>query len=440
MAQEDTFKTTAAGNRAPKRLPRHALSDFLIPLSTAIDLVEGREAGHARRVAYIAMCLAEMKNLGPAKRLDALYASLMHDIGMISVSGQIAGWTRLDERTILARLAIWSPEEVAQETDAPARVAEQLSRHGALGGHLARELSLSDDAAQAIAAHHETYAGTGYPDKLTGESVTELASIVGLADQLEAMVSDTTPLFARRSFSTWTARLSEKDPRLAEVLPALGRSDAFWHGLNNQELAAQLSEACTELHEPRSLDSIRFVEAFTRIVDSRLVSTRGFSTRVAALSDQLGRALGFTEAHRRRLVVAAHLHDVGQLAVPASILAKPALLDVEDMTLLRLHPIYSYDLVAGIPGMEEVAQWVATHHERVDGRGYPDGRSGEDIPIEARILSVADTYVALTSDRPHRSRSTATDASRVLHSVAGTQLDAHLIDVLLGAEAQARSA
>ena len=84
-----------------------------------------------------------------------------------------------------------------------------------------------------------------------------------------------------------------------------------------------------------------------------------------------------------------------------------------------------------IPGLEEVALWVTSHHERVDGRGYPEGREGDDIPLESRILAVADAYVAITSERPHRPRVSGKEAQTRLQSGAGTQLDANLVDLFL---------
>ncbi|HEX5368966.1 MAG TPA: HD domain-containing phosphohydrolase, partial [Dehalococcoidia bacterium] len=86
---------------------------------------------------------------------------------------------------------------------------------------------------------------------------------------------------------------------------------------------------------------------------------------------------------------------------------------------------------ADIAGMEEVADWVISHHERIDGRGYPEGRAGEEIPLEARILAIADAFVAITSDRPYRPRAEGKEARERLLKAAGTQLDARLVDIFL---------
>ncbi len=103
--------------------------------------------------------------------------------------------------------------------------------------------------------------------------------------------------------------------------------------------------------------------------------------------------------------------------------------------MLRQHPVYSRDIVAGITGFEEVAEWVAAHHERPDGRGYPDGLKGDEIPLEARILAVADAYVAITSDRPHREKVDRSDGVRMLRRAAGSQLDAELVELFVSSVA-----
>ena len=257
--------------------------------------------------------------------------------------------------------------------------------------------------------------------------------IVGLADQIEALASETTPLLARRNFATWLGRLSgrDADPTLIDALRDLGRSDGFWLGLYSEELAGDLSRQCVRLKEQRSVKGEAFIEAFADVIDARLGYTTGVSQKVARLAEQLGRSIGFDEAHLRLLRAAAYLHDVGQLSVSERIMAKPGILSVDELEVLRLHPVYSRDVVAGIGGLEEVAEWVAAHHERVDGRGYPDGNAGDEIPLEARILDIVDTYVAITSDRPHRARAGIDEARRMLRSAAGTQLDPDLVEIFL---------
>lgn len=419
---------------APRRLPYHTFSDLLVPVSTALDLAEGRAPGHAQRVAYIATALAGALGLDLRTRLACCYAGLLHDIGVVAAGAGLGSYTHTDERMLFASLPLLTPEEAAVgASDSPEIVAERVVDHVIHGARTVQELGLPPEAVKGISSHHECWDGTGYPHGMRGEDISLVGRIIGLADQVEGLIDQTTPLLARRDLIYWLSRLSgaEADPALVTMLRDLGAGDVFWLGLYSDDLPGELAALCERLREPKAIRLMSFSEAFAQLVDSRFSFTQGVSTKVAALSESLGRAIGLPELRLKQLRIAALLHDVGQLSVSERILAKPGILSVEELEVLRLHPHYSRDVVAGISGLEDVADWVAAHHERIDGRGYPEGRSGPEIPLEARILAVADAYVAITSDRPHRKRGDVPDATRRLRGAAGSQLDADLVDVFL---------
>ena len=124
--------------------------------------------------------------------------------------------------------------------------------------------------------------------------------------------------------------------------------------------------------------------------------------------------------------IAALLHDVGLLGVPARVMSKPDILSVTEMQFMRQHPAHSEMVLQPLQGFEEVAYWISRHHERPDGKGYPEMVTGDEIPLESRILSVADVYAALTSERPHRGALSSKDARQILLGAGGTQLDPEL--------------
>jgi HD-GYP domain-containing protein (c-di-GMP phosphodiesterase class II) len=223
----------------------------------------------------------------------------------------------------------------------------------------------------------------------------------------------------------------DADPEIVTALTAIGSTDSFWLGLFSADLSSEISSRCASLREPRGPHLLRIAETFARQVDARFDFTVDVSERVSDYAELLGKAAGLSELRVKQLRVAALLHDVGQLSMSERILSKPGILSVDEMNLLHMHTVHSHDVVASIPGMEEVAEWVACHHERMDGRGYPEGREGQDIPLEARILAVADSYVAITSDRPHRPKAEGKEARDRLLSGAGSQLDPELVDLFL---------
>src|SRR5215208_291370 len=144
------------------------------------------------------------------------------------------------------------------------------------------------------------------------------------------------------------------------------------------------------------------VEVLADTLGLRDGETRDHCTRVVELAGELGRRLGLSPEEQRDLAFAARVHDIGKVGVPDAILFKPGPLDALEAELLREHSGWGADLVDRIPGLEHVADIVRHHHERFDGRGYPDGLTAEDTPLESRILAVADAYVAMNEDRPYR--------------------------------------
>jgi diguanylate cyclase (GGDEF)-like protein len=155
--------------------------------------------------------------------------------------------------------------------------------------------------------------------------------------------------------------------------------------------------------------------------------TRRHSEHVVRYALSLGEAVGLSEDSLRTLHVAAMLHDVGKIAVPADLLRRPASLAPAEAQLVREHVLIGADVIMDMPRLAQVASSVSTHHERWDGLGYPSQTSGEDIPILGRILAVADAYSAMTLDRPYRKSMTRAQARKELIESAGTQLDPDLV-------------
>ncbi len=170
------------------------------------------------------------------------------------------------------------------------------------------------------------------------------------------------------------------------------------------------------------------IVSLARAADGRDKWMAGTSERVAHWSMRLGTALGLPEDELTLLYKAALLHDIGTLSVPAGILAKPGSLDADEFRQVKQHPVVGEQLLVALPHADRLTPAVRHHHERVDGRGYPDGLSGTEIPLFARVIAIADTFAALTTERPYRRRVTRADAVRTLQAGAGTQWDVDLIE------------
>ena len=177
--------------------------------------------------------------------------------------------------------------------------------------------------------------------------------------------------------------------------------------------------------------STQIIQALSGAVDAKDTYTNGHSTRVAEYSKEIARRLGLSEQEQDNIYIMGLLHDVGKIGVSDSIINKPAKLTDEEYEEIKNHPVLGARILKNIsefPGLVTGARW---HHERYDGKGYPDGLKGEDIPAEARIIAVADAYDAMTSRRSYRD---VLPQERVRSEIAegrGTQFDPEYADIIL---------
>jgi PAS domain S-box-containing protein/diguanylate cyclase (GGDEF)-like protein len=154
--------------------------------------------------------------------------------------------------------------------------------------------------------------------------------------------------------------------------------------------------------------------------------------KVTDLCEEVGRKLALPEEQMTHLLQAASLHDVGKAAIPDAILSKPGSLDAQEWTFMHRHPVIGERILSAAPALAQAAKLVRSSHERMDGKGYPDGLAGDDIPLGARIIAVCDAYDAMTSDRPYRAAMSHEGALSELRKCAGTQFD-HLVVEAFGA-------
>jgi hypothetical protein len=173
------------------------------------------------------------------------------------------------------------------------------------------------------------------------------------------------------------------------------------------------------------------LEQLASTLEARDLYTHGHSRRVTRHAHMIAKRMGLTNGQAEKIRAAAAMHDVGKLNVPRAVLNKPGNLSHDEFELVKRHPADGAQMVAGI-GDSEITAMIRHHHERMDGRGYPDGLSGDDIPLGARIIAVADTFDAITSSRPYRPARRHQQAITILKEESGRQLDAQAVDAFLG--------
>ncbi len=193
-----------------------------------------------------------------------------------------------------------------------------------------------------------------------------------------------------------------------------------WGPLRAKELEEQVASMRTGL-----------ICALNQLLDLKDLNTGVHSTRLAEWSVRVAQELGIDEDCLRDVEVAALLHDIGKVGIPDAILRKPARLTEEEYTLMKKHPEYGWAVLRLLPGFEQASLFVLHHHENYNGKGYPAGLGGTEIPIGARIVSVIDAFDAMVSSRPYRQGMPSEEAVRRLIASSDTQFDPVVVQSFL---------
>ena len=363
-------------------------SEMLAHLSAAFDLAERRSEGHAARVALLALETAQSLRLDRETRERIFYASVLHD----------------------AHLGI-DPEE--SRLEAAARAVYKLG--------------LDLGVAQVIRSARDLVDGEREVDDETPIEAQCIAAAHWACDVAE----DENPLRARTRLQV------QQDGELAalvgaRVATALGdalRNDETWIHFWDTELPAFTAMQVAGERAPSVAEVVDAASAMGDLVDAALREP-GRAARVSQLASSLARQLALPEATQEALGVAGYLVDIGQLSVPREITEKPSILSVEEMDQMRQHPGLGARIVERIPGMGDIALWIEMHHERPDGRGYPEMLTNDELPLAPRILAVADTYWALRAERPYRPAMSVDEALEVILAGAGAQYDQQVANAL----------
>jgi HD-GYP domain-containing protein (c-di-GMP phosphodiesterase class II) len=203
-----------------------------------------------------------------------------------------------------------------------------------------------------------------------------------------------------------------------ELFESLGHQIAI--ALENASLYKELDELF--------LASIR---AIVEAVDAKDPYTRGHSGRVVEYALLIANAMELSKEELKRLEVSAILHDVGKIGIPDRILGKPGKLTFEEFAHMKRHPVLGSSIIEPIDKLKSLIPNILHHHERYDGNGYPEGLRGEEIPFFARIICIADSFDAMTTDRPYRKRKSIKTAFRELKKNSGTQFDPRLVPIFI---------
>jgi putative nucleotidyltransferase with HDIG domain len=200
-------------------------------------------------------------------------------------------------------------------------------------------------------------------------------------------------------------------------------------------LERKVAERTAELEKKNLELGKRFLETVTALVSATEVKdkyTEGHSRRVAANAKALADGLKLSVEDSERIYIAGLLHDMGKIGIPDKILLKPGIFSEEERAVMQNHSTFSAEILSNVEAFKDIVHIVLHHHERYDGNGYPVGLKGADIPMGARVLSIADLFDAMTSSRPHKGKVMKEAAIEEIRRVAGTQVDPECAEAFIG--------
>ena len=193
----------------------------------------------------------------------------------------------------------------------------------------------------------------------------------------------------------------------------------------------ELSHSKTLILQDLSELFYKTIKSIAQALDAKDQYTHGHSMRVTLYSLALAKKLNLPDEILEEIETTGLLHDIGKIAIPEKILLKPGKLTDEEFAVIKTHPELGKKLVEGIEKLNLVSNWLQYHHERYDGRGYPEGLSGEQIPISSRIIAIADTYDAMTSTRSYRKALSHQEAVDEIIRCSGSQFDPNLANLFI---------
>lgn len=367
---------------------------FIKAMSKALELSSSGISKHHRRTAIISRYIGLKIGIDQSQLQVLIYAALLHDIGAA------ANW---DEKHFIAH------------TDDD----EKVFHHAEEGYNILKDSAQLGILAIPILYHHDRFCG-GNPSGLIGKEIPLLSRILHVADRIEVEIDDSQHIFMQRQHIIQVLESNHFfDPDILDILYELGKIDAFWLDIVNIDYANSFMNNLSFFEKLLFdlADMIVIAEIFAKVIDATSHYTAAHSNNVAKVSRKLSQLIGFSEYEGNQFYLAGLLHDLGKLAIPNAILNKPGKLNQDEYEIIKQHPYYSYRIMEEVEGFQTIADWIGTHHEKLDGTGYPFKLKAAEISIGSRILAVSDIYCALLETRAYRTDMTTGQALAIMEEM-----------------------
>ena len=384
-----------------------SLFNLVLSMSDALDLASPELQQHQIRTAYIALELARQSGMNKQDIENLVIASLIHDIGALT------------------------PEEKIDLHEADTVETEP---HCALGEQLLKGLPVFLAASRIVRLHHHSWQDLMLSVQMP---VTAQAQMLALADQVERMIDHSRYILHQRAeIMTRVEALADREIEtdLVNNFKEIAQREDFWLTITSPRLYSLLLHDSPTSGTVLDMYDLRIVsEMFRNLIDFRSRFTSTHSAGVSTSAALIAKYFGLTMREIELCEIAGNLHDLGKLMVPNSILEKQDKLTVQEFEIMKQHSYFTYMILNSVKGLEEIAEWAAFHHEKLNGNGYPFHIKARKLNVISRILAVADIFTALAEDRPYRPGMDMAAAMAIIKKMGDDgMLDQKIISVLEG--------
>ena len=406
------------------------LTDMLYALSYALDHVEsellGLETGHSKRVTYLALLMGKEAGFREEELRDFVGCCILHDNALTEyIHEELSGSLVAQDLSV----------QISDENKPKKKTMNQ--HHCVVGEQNICLLPFHTDVTDVIRYHHENADGSGALGRTAAETPLK-AQILHLADMVD-MTNRLTSI-TKTEFEELISWVQNKTGSLFSkeaselFLKAVTYEKLIY--LKNKSIRDYLDEEIQTTVCDYSDEEIHNIAGlFSKIVDYKSPFTQSHSRNVAKKAEIMAHYYGFDAEKTIRFYLAGALHDIGKLVVSNDILEKPGKLSDQEFTQIKNHSVATYYVLSRIKGISDIVRWASNHHETLDGTGYPQGLSAEDLSFEDRVMACIDIYQALTEKRPYKDGfSHEKTISIMKEMVSGGKLDekaVHDIDVAM---------
>ena len=430
------------------------LSELMLSLTVALDMTEGQPPEHCIRCCWIGMHIGEKIGLSEHELYDLYFTLLLKDTGCSSNAARICELYLTNDQefkrsfktvgTSLSSVINFVMNNTGKDKNWLTRISatidilkngsdyaqELIETRCSRGADIARELRFSEAVAQGVHSLDEHWDGKGRPENLVGTDIPLNSRIALLAQVIDVFqIENDLPSAmeeANQRSGDWF------DPALVEAMNEIVLDKNFCDTLASSSISNAVMELAPAkanlLLDDNYLDCI--VSAFGKIIDSKSPYTSGHSERVALFTDLIAQEMGIDDELRKWLRRAALLHDVGKLGVSNTILDKPGKLDQDEWLAVQKHAQFTKDILSKITAFQNLSEMAGSHHEKLDGTGYPNKLNAEQISLPTRIITTADIFDAITAERPYRGAMPVSKALDIMTESLNTAIDSTCLEAL----------